>query len=66
MAGRWTIDIGDNPRVTPAVVGAISVAQLEDTLRALGNDQFSPDRLVEIDRYATASGFNLWVASGTA
>jgi L-glyceraldehyde 3-phosphate reductase len=63
MAIAWTLR---DPRVTSAVVGASSVAQLEDTLRALANDQFSPDELVEIDRYATESGVNLWATSGTA
>jgi L-glyceraldehyde 3-phosphate reductase len=63
MAIAWTLR---DPRVTSAVVGASSVAQLEDTLRALANDQFSSDELAEIDRHATESGVNLWATSNTA
>jgi len=63
MAIAWTLR---DPRVTSAVVGASSVAQLEDTLRALANDHFTSDELVEIDRHATESGVNLWATSSTA
>jgi L-glyceraldehyde 3-phosphate reductase len=63
MAIAWTLR---DPRVTAAVVGASSVAQLEDTLRALAATPFDPDELTEIDRHATESGVNLWAASSTA
>ncbi|MEA2546726.1 MAG: L-glyceraldehyde 3-phosphate reductase [Chloroflexota bacterium] len=63
MAIAWTLR---DPRVTAAVVGASSVAQLEDTLRALAAPPFDPDELTEIDRHATESGVNLWAASSTA
>jgi L-glyceraldehyde 3-phosphate reductase len=63
MAIAWTLR---DPRVTAAVVGASSVAQLEDTIRALANLQFDLDELVEIDRYATESGVNEWETSSTA
>jgi L-glyceraldehyde 3-phosphate reductase len=63
MAIAWALR---DPRVTSTVVGASSVAQLEDTLRALDKLQFSADELAEIDRYATESGVNLWAASSTA
>jgi L-glyceraldehyde 3-phosphate reductase len=63
MAIAWTLR---DPRVTSAVVGASSVAQLEDTLHALAGLQFSPDELAEIDRYATESGVNLWATSSSA
>ena len=63
MAIAWTLR---DPRVTAAVVGASSVAQLEDTLRALAAPPFDPDELNEIDRHATESGVNLWASSSTA
>jgi L-glyceraldehyde 3-phosphate reductase len=63
MAIAWTLR---DPRVTAAVVGASSVAQLEDTLRALAAPPFEPDELIEIDRHATESGVNLWASSSTA
>ena len=63
MAIAWTLR---DARVTSAVVGASSVAQLEDTLQALGNLSFDADELVEVDRYATDGGVNLWAASSTA
>jgi L-glyceraldehyde 3-phosphate reductase len=63
MAIAWTLR---DPRVTAAVVGASSVAQLEDTLRALAAPSFEQDELIEIDRHATESGVNLWASSSTA
>jgi L-glyceraldehyde 3-phosphate reductase len=53
-------------RVTSAVVGASSVTQLEDSLRALEHLDFTQAELAEIDRYATESGVNLWAASSTS
>jgi L-glyceraldehyde 3-phosphate reductase len=63
MAIAWILR---DPRVTAAVVGASSVAQLDDTLGALDRLDFDGDELKEIDRYATESGVNLWEASSTA
>jgi L-glyceraldehyde 3-phosphate reductase len=63
MAIAWILR---DPRVTAAVVGASSVAQLDDTLGALDRLDFADDELKEIDRYATESGVNLWEASSTA
>jgi L-glyceraldehyde 3-phosphate reductase len=60
MALAWTLR---DPRVTSAVVGASSVAQLEDNLGALGNLAFTDEELAEIDRYATEGGINLWARS---
>jgi L-glyceraldehyde 3-phosphate reductase len=50
-------------RVTSALIGASSVAQLEENLRALDRLDFSDDELAEIDRYATESGINIWARS---
>ena len=55
-----------DPRVTSTVIGASSVAQLEDSLQALDKLTFDQAELAEIDRYATESGINLWVGSSTA
>ncbi len=60
MALAWTLR---DPRVTSTLIGASSVAQLEDnvgTLRGLG---FDAGELAAIDRYATESDINLWASS---
>jgi L-glyceraldehyde 3-phosphate reductase len=49
--------------MTSTLIGASSVAQLEDSLKALDNLVLSDDELGEIDRYATDSGINLWARS---
>jgi len=59
----WTLR---DPRMTSTLIGVSSVAQLEDSLRALDNLDFSDDELDEIDRYATDSEINLWAASSRA
>jgi L-glyceraldehyde 3-phosphate reductase len=63
MAIAWILR---DPRVTSAVVGASSVAQLTDTLGALDRLDFSPDELAAIDVHATESGVNLWAPSSDA
>lgn len=60
MALAWTLR---DPRVTSTLIGASSVAQLEDSLGTLGNLAFSDEELAEIDRYATESDINLWSRS---
>ena len=51
--------------MTSTLIGASSVAQLEDSLGALRMPDFSDDELAEIDRYATDGGINLWARSST-
>jgi L-glyceraldehyde 3-phosphate reductase len=63
MALAWTLR---DPRVASALVGASSVAQLDDNLTALENLAFTPDELAEIDRFAVEGGVNLWAQSGEA
>jgi L-glyceraldehyde 3-phosphate reductase len=63
MALAWTLR---KPVVTSALIGASSVAQLDENLRALDSPDFDPEELVEIDRYATESGINRWQASSDA
>src|SRR6266545_1773122 len=62
MALAWTLR---DPRVTSALIGASSVTQLEANVAALENVELSSEELVEIDRYATDSGINLWAASSS-
>jgi L-glyceraldehyde 3-phosphate reductase len=63
MAIAWTLR---DPRVTSSLIGARTVAQLEDSLGALSNLAFSDDELAEIDRHAVEAGINLWKASSDA
>jgi L-glyceraldehyde 3-phosphate reductase len=60
MAIAWTLR---DARVTSSLIGASSVAQLEDSLGALDNLDFSDDELATIDRHAVDAGINLWKAS---
>jgi L-glyceraldehyde 3-phosphate reductase len=60
MAIAWTLR---DPRVTSSLIGASSVAQLEDSLGALDNLDFSDDELARIDGHAVDAGINLWKAS---
>jgi L-glyceraldehyde 3-phosphate reductase len=60
MAIAWTLR---DPRVTSSLIGASSVAQLEDSLGALDNLDFSDDELATIDGHAVDAGINLWKAS---
>ncbi len=60
MAVAWVLR---DPRVTTALVGARTVEQLEDSLGALDNLDFTADELAEIDKHAVEAGINLWAAS---
>jgi L-glyceraldehyde 3-phosphate reductase len=60
LALAWTLR---DPRVTSTLIGASSVAQLEDNVGALRNLDFTADELAGIDRHATESGINLWARS---
>jgi L-glyceraldehyde 3-phosphate reductase len=60
MALAWTLR---DPRVTAALIGASSVAQLEDNVAALERLEFTDEKLAEIDRYATESEINIWAES---
>jgi L-glyceraldehyde 3-phosphate reductase len=57
MALAWTLR---DPRMTSTLIGVSSLEQLEDSLGALDNLDFSGEELAEIDRYATDSGINIW------
>jgi L-glyceraldehyde 3-phosphate reductase len=62
LAIAWA---GRDPRVTSALVGASSVAQLEQNVAALDNASFSDEELAEIDRYAVDGGIDLWRTSSS-
>jgi L-glyceraldehyde 3-phosphate reductase len=55
-----------DPRMTSLVIGASSVAQLEDNVAALERPELTDDELAEIDRLATDGGINLWARSSDA
>jgi len=52
-----------DPRMTSLVIGASSVAQLEDNVAALANTDVTDAELAEVDRYALESGIDLWAES---
>jgi L-glyceraldehyde 3-phosphate reductase len=60
MALAWTLR---DARVTTTLIGASSVAQLEDNVAAIDRLGFTPDELAAIDRHATESEINLWASS---
>ena len=60
MAIAWVLR---DQRVTSALIGARTVEQLEDSLGALDNLDFTSEELTEIDQHAVEAGINLWAAS---
>ncbi len=63
MAIAWVLR---DPRVTSALIGASSVAQLEDSLGALRGIDFSADELAAIEPHAVDAGVDLWEEPSTA
>ena len=60
MALAWVLR---DPRVTSTLIGASSVAQLEDNVAAVQRLDFSADELAAIDEHAVESGVDLWAAA---
>jgi L-glyceraldehyde 3-phosphate reductase len=60
LALSWALR---DQRVTSVLIGASSVAQLEENLAAAGNTSFTDDELAVIDRDAVEAGLNIWAAS---
>jgi L-glyceraldehyde 3-phosphate reductase len=60
MAIAWTLR---DPRVTSSLIGARTVAQLDDSLGALDRLEFTDDELADIDRHAVEAGIDLWRSS---
>ena len=63
MALAWCLR---DPRVTSVLVGASSVAQLDENLGALRTLGFDDEELAEIDKHAVDGGIDLWRSSATA
>ncbi|MFL6145403.1 MAG: L-glyceraldehyde 3-phosphate reductase [Labedaea sp.] len=57
LAIAWVLR---DERVTSALIGASSVAQLEANLSAVDGPPFADEELAEIDRYAVDAGIDLW------
>lgn len=62
MAIAWVLR---DPRVTSALVGARTVQQLDDSLDAVKNLDFSAEELADIDAHATEGAIDLWKVSST-
>ncbi|MGP4025649.1 L-glyceraldehyde 3-phosphate reductase [Actinomadura sp. 3N407] len=60
LALAWSLRDG---RVTSALIGASSVAQLEENLAALDRLDLTAAELAAIDRDAVEAGINIWAAS---
>lgn len=60
MAIAWVLR---DPRVTSALIGARTVAQLDDSLDAIRQLDFSLEELAAIDAAAEDGGINLWSGS---
>ena len=63
LAIAWALR---DDRVTSALIGASSVAQLEDNVAALERLELDPAELEEIEPYAQEAGINIWAASSNA
>jgi L-glyceraldehyde 3-phosphate reductase len=62
MALAWTLR---DPRVTSALLGASSAAQIRENVGALSNMAFTKEELMAIDEYAVDGGLNLWEKPST-
>ena len=60
LALAWALR---DARVTSVLIGASSVAQLEDNVATVDNLQFTDDELAVIDKHAVDAGINLWADS---
>ena len=60
MALAWVLR---DPIVASTLIGASSVAQLDENLGALHNLDFSNAELAAIDEYATDAGVDIWRSS---
>jgi L-glyceraldehyde 3-phosphate reductase len=60
LALSWALR---DPRITSVLIGASSVAQLEENTAAAGRSDLTTGELAAIDRDAVESGLNIWAAS---
>jgi L-glyceraldehyde 3-phosphate reductase len=63
MAIAWTLR---DTRVTSALVGARTLPQLDDSLDACENLEFTVAELVEIDKHTVEVGADLWKQSANS
>ena len=63
MAIAWALR---DTRVTSALIGASSVAQLEQNVDALKNLEFTTQELSDIDQYAVDGDIDLWRLPATS
>ncbi|MGI8715562.1 MAG: L-glyceraldehyde 3-phosphate reductase [Solirubrobacteraceae bacterium] len=63
LAIAWTLR---DPRVSSALLGASSVAQLEQNVAALEQLDLDDSELAEIDRHAVDGQINIWAGSSEA
>ena len=62
LALSWALR---DPRITSVLIGASSVAQLEENAAAAGHCDFTDEELAAIDRDAVESGLNIWATSSS-
>ena len=62
LALAWALR---DERVTSVLIGASSVAQLEENVAAVHKTTFTDEELAAIDRDAVEAGINIWAASST-
>jgi L-glyceraldehyde 3-phosphate reductase len=60
LALAWVLR---DDRVTSALIGASTIAQLEENLSAIDGREFSAEELSAIDRHAVEAGINIWAES---
>jgi len=60
MAISWVLR---DERMTSALIGASSVAQLEENLAAAAKVTFTAEEIAAIDKNAVEAGINIWAAS---
>jgi L-glyceraldehyde 3-phosphate reductase len=63
MAIAWALR---DARVTSALIGASSVAQLEQNVDALKHLEFTPQEVASIDQYAVDGDIDLWRVPATS
>ncbi|HET9079934.1 MAG TPA: L-glyceraldehyde 3-phosphate reductase [Trebonia sp.] len=60
LAVSWVLR---DDRMSSALIGASSVAQLEENLASASRAAFTPDEIAAIDKDAVEAGINIWAAS---
>jgi L-glyceraldehyde 3-phosphate reductase len=63
MAIAWALR---DPRVTSVLIGASSMAQLEQNVAALDHLEFTAEEMAAIDRYAVDGNVDLWRTPATS